>query len=101
MAQLLAADLGAEYRQEQRQDIWHGARCDLLPPLRCAFRACVRRWSETHGLALLHEFSGAALRGAGVKRIRHESLEIIISAAAYLGCRGGARRHRSVAFAAV
>ena len=45
---------------------WHDPHRRLLPPLRRAPRACVRRRSQAHGAALLHELGRAAVREGGV-----------------------------------
>ena len=64
MAELLAGHLRGERREELRFDFQYAARRRFVPALRCAFGACVRRWTEAHRIALLHELGGSAFRAA-------------------------------------
>src|ERR1700675_663583 len=100
MAQLLAADFRAEHRQEQRQDFRNGARRDLLPTLRRPPGTRVRRWAETHGLALLHEFGCVALHCTCIKRGKRNDIEEIGIACAACGTSRRCALRRSVALTA-
>ena len=74
LAELLAADRGRECGQDRGRELGDGAHRGVVPAVRCASGACVRRRASADGAALLHELGVDAVRETDLKKAAEAAL---------------------------